>query len=200
MLRRGVEAEILPFALARGIGVINYSPMLSGLLTGKMTVERVAALPVDDWRRKNIEFGEPRLSRNLQLVEMLRQIGEVHGVTPGVVAVAWTLHNPAVTAAIVGGRSAQQVEETAAALTFQQAKMNTGTSSTSWRPRRPDASVFATRSANDPITQTKTPAEAGVFLRSWRRNPNYIAGYKVGNHACSVLLQQLCVRAAIPVH
>ncbi len=118
MLRRAVETEILPFAQAHGIGVINYSPMLSGLLTGKMTPERIAAFPADDWRRKNVEFQEPRLSRNLQLVELLREIGRAHGVTAGVVAVAWTLHNPAITAAIVGGRNAHQVEESAAALTF----------------------------------------------------------------------------------
>jgi aryl-alcohol dehydrogenase-like predicted oxidoreductase len=119
MLRRGVEAEILPFALANGIGVINYSPMLSGLLTGKMTAERIAALPAGDWRRKNPDFSEPRLSQNLRLVELLREIGNAHRVTAGVVAVAWTLHNPAITAAIVGGRNAHQVEETAAALTFR---------------------------------------------------------------------------------
>ncbi len=119
MLRRAVEAEILPFAQTNGIGVINYSPMLSGLLTGKMTAERIAAFPADDWRRKNVEFQEPRLSRNMQLVELLREIGSAHSVTPGVVAVAWTLHNPAITAAIVGGRNGGQVEETAAALTFR---------------------------------------------------------------------------------
>ena len=73
MLRRAIEAEILPFAQANGIGVINYSPMLSGLLAGKMTAERIAALPADDWRRKNVEFSEPRLSRNLRLVELLRE-------------------------------------------------------------------------------------------------------------------------------
>jgi aryl-alcohol dehydrogenase-like predicted oxidoreductase len=119
MLRRAVEAEILPFAQANGIGVINYSPMLSGLLAGKMTPQRIASLPPDDWRRNNVEFSEPRLSRNLRLVELLREIGNVHGVTPGVVAVAWTLHHPAITAAIVGGRGPRQVEETAAALSFR---------------------------------------------------------------------------------
>jgi aryl-alcohol dehydrogenase-like predicted oxidoreductase len=119
MLRRAVEQEILPFAQANGIGVINYSPMVSGLLTGKMTAERVAALPADDWRRRAVEFNEPRLSRNLKLVELLREIGSGHGVAPGVVAVAWTLRNPAITAAIVGGRSAQQVEGLAPALTFR---------------------------------------------------------------------------------
>jgi aryl-alcohol dehydrogenase-like predicted oxidoreductase len=119
MLRRAIEAEILPFAQANSIGVINYSPMLSGLLAGKMSAERIAKLPADDWRRKNVEFNEPRLSRNLRLVELLREIGSGHGVTPGVVAVAWTLHHPAITGAIVGGRSARQVEETAAALEFR---------------------------------------------------------------------------------
>jgi aryl-alcohol dehydrogenase-like predicted oxidoreductase len=119
MLRRAIEAEILPFTQANGIGVINYSPMLSGMLTGKMTAERAANLAPDDWRRKNKEFNEPRLSQNLPLVELLREIGSGHGVTPGVVAVAWVLHNPAITAAIVGGRSAKQVEETAAALSFR---------------------------------------------------------------------------------
>jgi len=119
MLRRGIESEILPFVQANGIGVINYSPMLSGLLAGKMTPERIAAFPPDDWRRRNVEFSEPKLSRNLRLVDLLRQIGSGHGVTSGVVAVAWTLHHPAITAAIVGGRSAKQVEETAAALTFR---------------------------------------------------------------------------------
>jgi aryl-alcohol dehydrogenase-like predicted oxidoreductase len=119
MLRRAIEAEILPFVQQQGIGVINYSPMLSGLLTGKMTAERVAAMPADDWRRNAIEFNEPRLSRNLQLVELLREIGYGHGVTSGVVAVAWTLHHPAITAAIVGGRSGKQVEEIAPALNFR---------------------------------------------------------------------------------
>jgi len=122
MLRRAIEAEILPFTLANGIGVINYSPMLSGMLTGKMTAERAAHLAPDDWRRRNKEFNEPRLSQNLRLVDLLREIGSAHGVSPGVVAVAWVLHNPAVTAPIVGGRSASQVEETAAALTFRLAE------------------------------------------------------------------------------
>jgi aryl-alcohol dehydrogenase-like predicted oxidoreductase len=122
MLRRAIEAEILPFTLANGIGVINYSPMLSGMLTGKMTAERAANLAPDDWRRRNKEFNEPRLSQNLRLVDLLREIGSAHSVSPGVVAVAWVLHNPAVTAPIVGGRSASQVEETAAALTFRLAE------------------------------------------------------------------------------
>jgi aryl-alcohol dehydrogenase-like predicted oxidoreductase len=119
MLRRAIEAEILPFAQANGIGVVNYSPMLSGMLTGAMTAERVAALPADDWRKRSPEFNEPRLSRNLKLVELLREIGAAHGVEPGVVAVAWTLHHPAITAAIVGGRSPRQVGGISPALTFR---------------------------------------------------------------------------------
>jgi aryl-alcohol dehydrogenase-like predicted oxidoreductase len=119
MLRRAIEAEILPYVQQIGIGVINYSPMVSGLLTGKMTAERVAAMPADDWRRNSVEFNEPRLGRNLQLVELLREIGSGQGISPGVVAVAWTLHHPAVTAAIVGGRSGKQVEELVPALQFR---------------------------------------------------------------------------------
>jgi len=119
MLRRAVEQEQLPFAQRNGIGVINYSPMVSGLLTGSMTAERVKQFPADDWRRRAVEFNEPRLSRNLCLVELLREIGKGHGVSPGVVAVAWTLHHPAITAAIVGGRSGSQVEGLAPALEFR---------------------------------------------------------------------------------
>jgi aryl-alcohol dehydrogenase-like predicted oxidoreductase len=116
MLRRAIEEEVLPYAQENGIGVINYSPMVSGLLTGSMTAERVAAFPADDWRRRAVEFNEPRLGRNLRLVELLREIGNGHGVSPGVVAVAWTLRHPAITAAIVGGRSASQVAGLAPAL------------------------------------------------------------------------------------
>jgi len=119
MLRPAIEQEILPYCLENGIGVINYSPMVSGLLTGRMSAERVAQMPADDWRRKAQEFNEPRLSRNLRLVELLREIGAAHGVEPGVVAVAWTLHHPAITAAIVGGRSAGQVNGMATALHFR---------------------------------------------------------------------------------
>jgi aryl-alcohol dehydrogenase-like predicted oxidoreductase len=119
ILRRSIEQEILPFAKANNIGVINYSPMLSGMLTGKISRERIAAMPQDDWRRRAPEFNEPRLSRNLRLVELLREIGSGHNVEPGVVAVAWTLHHPAITAAIVGGRSPQQVEGMAPALYFR---------------------------------------------------------------------------------
>jgi aryl-alcohol dehydrogenase-like predicted oxidoreductase len=119
MLRPAIEQEILPYCMENNIGVINYSPMVSGLLTGRMSAERVAKMPTDDWRRKAVEFNEPRLSRNLKLVEMLREIGVGHGVEPGVVAVAWTLHHPAITAAIVGGRSGDQVKGMAPALRFR---------------------------------------------------------------------------------
>jgi aryl-alcohol dehydrogenase-like predicted oxidoreductase len=84
-----------------------------------MTAGRIAAMPADDWRQKGIEFKEPRLSRNLRLVDQLREIGNRHSVSPGVVAVAWTLHNPGISAAIVGGRSAKQVEEVSLALNFR---------------------------------------------------------------------------------
>ena len=110
LIHREVEAELLPYCLAQGIGVIAYSPMASGLLTGAMTRQRAAALPKDDWRHKHPDFNEPRLSRNLALVEVLREIGKRHGRTPGEVAVAWTLLNPAVTGAIVGARNAAQAE------------------------------------------------------------------------------------------
>jgi aryl-alcohol dehydrogenase-like predicted oxidoreductase len=104
-----VESSILPFALRHHIGVLVYSPMASGLLTGSMTRERIAGFPEDDWRKRDANFQEPLLSRNLRLVETLRDIGKRHNATPGEVAIAWTLRNPAVTGAIVGVRSAQQV-------------------------------------------------------------------------------------------
>ena len=103
MLRREIEAETLPYCQKNNIGVIVYSPMQSGLLTGAWTKERHAALPADDWRReKNKQFQEPLFSRNLRLVEVLRGIGAYHGKSPGEVAIAWTLRRPSVTAAIVG--------------------------------------------------------------------------------------------------
>jgi aryl-alcohol dehydrogenase-like predicted oxidoreductase len=110
LLNRGVEAEILPYCLDHGIGVINYSPQASGLLSGAMSKERIAKLPEDDFRRNAKQFQEPLLSRNLALAELLGQIGARRGVSAGVVAIAWTLANPAITAAIVGGRSPEQVE------------------------------------------------------------------------------------------
>lgn len=110
LIDRGVEEEILPYCQREGIGVIVYSPMASGLLSGAMTRERARSLPENDWRRRNPEFQEPRLSRNLELVEKLREIGARHGRSPGETAVAWTLRHPAVTGAIVGARSAGQIE------------------------------------------------------------------------------------------
>ena len=110
VVRREVEQEILPYCRSEGLGVIVYSPMASGLLTGAMTRERAASLPASDWRSRDVEFHEPRLSKNLALVERLREVGQRHGSPPGQVAIAWTLHNPAVTGAIVGSRSAEQVE------------------------------------------------------------------------------------------
>ena len=114
-----VDEEILPYCRAHGAGVIVYSPMKSGLLTGKMTRERVAALPDDDFRRRAPAFREPQLSRNLVLAETMRRIGQRHGVEAGVVAIAWTLRNPAVTAAIVGMRSAAQAKGVLPALEFR---------------------------------------------------------------------------------
>ncbi|MGE5206058.1 MAG: aldo/keto reductase [Chlamydiota bacterium] len=116
---RDVETEILPYCRSQNIGVIVYSPMCAGLLSGAMTRERVAAFSADDWRRTSAEFQEPRLSRNLQLVERLSQIGQCHGRTPGEAAIAWTLANPAVTGAIVGVRNARQVQGIIGALEFR---------------------------------------------------------------------------------
>jgi len=110
MLNRGVEEEILPYAGRENIGVIVYSPMRSGLLTGKMTRERVENMPSDDWRRDTDDFNEPKLSKNLELVAVLEEIGVSHNASPGEVAIAWTLRNPDVTAAIVGGRRPDQVD------------------------------------------------------------------------------------------
>jgi aryl-alcohol dehydrogenase-like predicted oxidoreductase len=110
ILRRAIEAEILPHCEKSGIGVISYAPMASGLLTGAMTRERAAALPADDFRSRNPEFKEPRLSKNIELVERLRKVGARHGGGPGEVAIAWVLRHPTVTGAIVGARNAKQSE------------------------------------------------------------------------------------------
>jgi aryl-alcohol dehydrogenase-like predicted oxidoreductase len=112
LLARDVEEAILPFALTHHVGVIVYSPMASGLLSGAMTRERIAALPEDDWRKRSKNFQEPALSHNLALVETLREIGRRHNATPGAVAIAWTLRNLEVTGAIVGIRKPQQVDGT----------------------------------------------------------------------------------------
>jgi aryl-alcohol dehydrogenase-like predicted oxidoreductase len=119
LIRREIEAEILPFCVREGIGVIVYSPMFSGLLSGAMTKERAASLPEDDWRGRDPEFSEPKLSRNLALVECMRWIGARHGRSPGEVAIAWTLRDPAVTGAIVGMRNIKQVEGVMGAADFR---------------------------------------------------------------------------------
>ena len=98
ILRRAIEEKILPYCQQKNVGVIVYSPMFSGMLTGGMTRERAAALPPDDFRRRNPEFQEPKLSKNLELVEALKAIGARHGRSSGEVALAWALRNPAVTA------------------------------------------------------------------------------------------------------
>ena len=110
LIRRQIEQDVLPYCLQHGIGVISYAPMASGLLTGAMTRERAAALPADDFRSRNPEFKEPRLSKNIELVERLRKVGARHGRSPGEVAIAWVLRHPAITGAIVGARNAKQAE------------------------------------------------------------------------------------------
>jgi aryl-alcohol dehydrogenase-like predicted oxidoreductase len=115
LLERSIEDEILPFAEQEGIGVVIYSPMQSGLLSGAMTRERIAALPDNDWRKHDARFNEPELSLHMALVERLRTVAESHDTTPGAIAVAWTLANPAVDGAIVGFRRPDQVEPLIAA-------------------------------------------------------------------------------------
>jgi aryl-alcohol dehydrogenase-like predicted oxidoreductase len=110
LVHREIEDTILPYCLREGIGVIVYSPMASGLLTGAMTRDRAAKLPKDDWRKNHPDFTEPNLSRNLALVDRLREIAERYSRSIGEVAIAWTLHHPAVTGAIVGARNAKQAE------------------------------------------------------------------------------------------
>jgi aryl-alcohol dehydrogenase-like predicted oxidoreductase len=110
LVHREVEDGILPYCLREEIGVIVYSPMASGLLTGAMTRDRAAKLPKDDWRSANPDFTEPNLSRNLALVDLLSEIAKRHNRSVGEVAIAWTLRHPAVTGAIVGARNAKQAE------------------------------------------------------------------------------------------
>lgn len=110
LINREIEAAVLPFCERMGIGVIAYSPMGSGLLTGGMTRARATSLPDDDWRSRNAEFNEPRLSSNLALVDRIKTIGATHGRSAGEVAIAWVLRKPVVTGAIVGARSAEQVD------------------------------------------------------------------------------------------
>ena len=119
LIRRDVETAQLPWCQQENIGVIVYSPMASGLLTGSMSRERIAALPKTDWRTRNDQFKEPKLSENLQLVERLRAVGARHGRAPGEVAIAWTLRHPAVTGAIVGARDPKQVDGVIGAMDFR---------------------------------------------------------------------------------
>jgi aryl-alcohol dehydrogenase-like predicted oxidoreductase len=114
-----VEKEILPYCQEHHIGVIVYSPMTSGLLTGRMSAERLTEMPEDDWRKRAPDFQEPRLTRNLKLAELLQDIGYPHNRTTGEVAIAWVLRNPAVTGAIVGGRTPEQIDELIGAAEFR---------------------------------------------------------------------------------
>lgn len=120
MLMRQIEDRILPYCYEHGIGVIVYSPMHNGLLTGSMTRERIASLPESDWRvQLNPAFKDPHLSRCLEVVELLREIGDRHGRSPAELAIAWTLHHPVVTGAIVGGRNPGQIDGFVGALDFR---------------------------------------------------------------------------------
>lgn len=119
LIKRGIERDVLDFCATHNIGVIAYAPMYSGLLSGTMTRERIAAMPEDDWRPRDRAFQEPALTRNLKLVELLREIGQRHRRSAGEVAIAWTLRQPAVTGAIVGGRSAAQVDGVIGAMEFR---------------------------------------------------------------------------------
>jgi len=119
LLRPEIEIETLPYAVANQIGVLAYSPMGSGLLTGAMTHQRVAELPADDWRIRNTHFQEPLLSKNLKLAEKLVEIARRHRRTPGETALSWVLHHPSITAAIVGIRTKEQVSGVQGAMTFR---------------------------------------------------------------------------------
>jgi aryl-alcohol dehydrogenase-like predicted oxidoreductase len=119
LIERDVEREVLPYAEREGIGVIVYSPMGSGMLSGGMTRERVEHLPEDDWRKYDARFNEPPLSRNLDLVDRLKAVADRYETTPGAVAVAWTLRNPAVDGAIVGFRGPGQVDPILAAASLE---------------------------------------------------------------------------------
>jgi len=124
-IRRDVEDDVLPWCRAHHVGVIVYSPMQSGLLTGTMTRERFAALPANDWRKKAKYFQEPYFTQGLELVERLKVVGARHGKSASETAIAWTLHHPAVTAAIVGARRPEQLDGIvgAASLTLADADM-----------------------------------------------------------------------------
>jgi aryl-alcohol dehydrogenase-like predicted oxidoreductase len=115
MFRRDIEAEILPFCAENNIGVIVYSPLHKGMLTGKFTIKSVTALPADDVRQMSPDFKTPRLEINLKIIEELKSIAKRNGITPAQLAIGWTLRRPEVTAAIVGARRAGQIKETAPA-------------------------------------------------------------------------------------
>ena len=119
LIRREIEAEILPWCEKNGVGVIAYSPMASGLLTGAMTRERAAAFPENDWRSRNPEFKEPKLTQNLALVDRLAAVAKAHGRSPGEAAIAWVLRKPVLTGAIVGARNPKQVEGVNGAATLE---------------------------------------------------------------------------------
>jgi len=112
MLRREIEAEILPWCERHGVGVVAYSPMQAGLLTGRFTAARAAGLGEDDWRSRHPLFLEPQLSATLRLVDRLRPMAAALGVTVSQLALAWVLRLPAVTSAIAGARTPEQIQET----------------------------------------------------------------------------------------
>ena len=115
MLRREIEEEIMTYCGTNQIGIIAYSPMQAGLLTGKFTKERAAGLPESDWRSKHPFFMEPQLSVNLKAIDQLRKIANEKKISLSQLSLAWVLRNKEVTSAIVGARSPQQIEETAKA-------------------------------------------------------------------------------------
>ena len=137
LIVRDAEAEILPFSEREGIGVIVYSPMGSGMLTGAMTRERIARLPADDWRRSHPRFRDPELASNLALAEILARVGERRGASAGAVAVAWALRHPAVAGAIVGFRDQHQVEDIGLASELELSEHDLAEIAAATRPRRP---------------------------------------------------------------
>ena len=119
LIRREIEAEVLPFCAVHNVGIIAYSPMGSGMLTGAMSRERVENLPEDDWRRRSPQFQEPVLTRNLKLADKLKEIAARHNRSAGETALAWVLANPVVIGAIVGVRNAEQVNGVIGAMEFR---------------------------------------------------------------------------------
>ena len=119
LIRREVEAGALPYCAEHNVGVIAYSPMGSGLLTGTMTRERIANLPEDDWRRRSPQFQEPLVTRNLKIADKLKEIAARHSRSAGEAAIAWVLRNSALTGAIVGVRNPEQVAGVVGAMDFR---------------------------------------------------------------------------------